>query len=339
MNLRAPWLSVFLLLAVFFGGCKSEETASPSGGAVLTLGAYSIPREAYGKAVYPAFLKSREGKRALTIRDSFMASGAQARAIVGGFEADVAALSLAPDVELIQKAGLIEHDWKSGLYEGMVTRSIVVIGVRPGNPKNIRDFEDLARDGVEVLTPNVRMSGGAMWNVLAVVGAALREHQDEEKAVELLSKILRNVKIMDRAGRDSVLTFERGVGDAVITYENEILVGQAAGKKYEYVIPRSTVLIENPVAVVDAYAKRHGVLEEAREFVDFLYTEEAQRAFGEHGLRPVVPEVAASFGDRFPPVQDLFTVKDLGGWDAVRERVFADGGIYDRALAASRRKP
>ncbi|NLY95260.1 MAG: sulfate ABC transporter substrate-binding protein, partial [Myxococcales bacterium] len=261
MNLRAPWLSVFLLLAVFFGGCKSEETASPSGGAVLTLGAYSIPREAYGKAVYPAFLKSREGKRALTIRDSFMASGAQARAIVGGFEADVAALSLAPDIELIQKAGLIEHDWKSGPYEGMVTRSIVVIGVRPGNPKNIRDFEDLARDGVEVLTPNVRMSGGAMWNVLAVVGAALREHQDEEKAVELLSKILRNVKIMDRAGRDSVLTFERGVGDAIITYENEILVGQAAGKKYEYVIPRSTVLIENPVAVVDAYAKRHGVLE------------------------------------------------------------------------------
>src|SRR5690606_7395576 len=132
--------------------------------------------------------------------------------------------------------------------------------------------------------------------------------------VELLASILRNVKIMDRGARDSMLTFERGVGDAIITYENEMLVGRAGGKTYEYVVPRSTVLIENPVAVVDVYARRHGVLDEARAFVDFLYTEEAQRAFAEHGLRPVVPSVEAELTGRFPAVQDLFTVADLGGW-------------------------
>jgi sulfate/thiosulfate transport system substrate-binding protein len=135
-----------------------------------------------------------------------------------------------------------------------------------------------------------------------------------------------------------MLTFERGVGDAIITYENEILVGRAGGKTYEYVVPRSTILIENPVAVVDAHARRHGVLDDARAFVEFLYTDEAQRAFAEHGLRPVVPEVAAAMNDRFPRVPDLFTVADLGGWPAVQARIFSDGGLYDRALALSRSK-
>jgi sulfate/thiosulfate transport system substrate-binding protein len=338
-------VGVFLLWA-FAPGCKGTGD-SPEGSSAtsLTLGAYTTPREAYGKAIVPAFRRAHREQtgRTLEVRDSFMASGAQARAIVGGFEADVAALSLEPDVELIQKAGLIEHDWKSGPHGGTVTRSIVVIGVREGNPKNIRDFEDLAREGVQVLTPNVRMSGGAMWNILGIVGAAARGHAgvertDDEAIVALLAAVLRNVKIMDRGARDSMLTFERGVGDAIITYENEILVGRAGGKTYEVVVPRSTVLIENPVAVVDAYARRHGVLDDARAFVDFLYTEEAQRAFAEHGLRPVVPSVEDELAGRFPVVQDLFTVADLGGWPAVQARIFGQGGLYDRALAESRRK-
>src|SRR5690606_14685234 len=262
---------------------------------------------------------------------------AQARAIIGGFDADVAALSLEPDIETLQKAGLIKHDWKARKHGGMVTNSVVVIGVRAGNPKNIRTWEDLARPEVSVLTPNVRTSGGAMWNVLAIYGAALRKPDgNENAAVNLLASILRNVKIMDRGARDSMLTFERGIGDAIITYENEILVGRAEGKRYDYVTPSSTILIENPVALVDANVDRHGSREATRAFIDFLFTPEAQRSYAEHGLRPVVDSVATEVRERFAPVEDLFTIRDLGDWPEAQRLLFAEGGVYDRALAQSR---
>jgi sulfate transport system substrate-binding protein len=179
-----------------------------------------------------------------------------------------------------------------------------------------------------------------MWNILAVYGAGLRgaggSGDAAAAAIELLAAVLRNVDIMDRSARDSMLTFERGVGDAVITYENEIFAGRAKGQRYDYVVPRSTLLIENPVAVVDGYAERHGAGELARAFVAFLWTPEAQRLFARHGLRPVVPAVAAEVQDGFPAVADLFTIRDLGGWADVERVVFAPGGVYDQALARSR---
>lgn len=339
------WRVFFLALVTLVLGCEAcTSSDDTSGGAqTITLGVYTTPREAYGQAILPAFRQRyrQESGKAIDVRESYLASGAQARAIIGGFEADVAALSLEPDIEKLREAELITHDWNAGEHHGMVTRSIAVIGVREGNPKNIRDWRDLARPDVEVLTPNVRTSGGAMWNVLAIYGAAMRGHAgtqrgDEDAAIALLASILRNVKVMDKGGRDSMLTFERGIGDAIITYENEILVGRAEGKTYDYVAPSSTILIENPIAIVDVNVERHGSRQAARAFIDFLYTPEAQRFYAQHGLRPVLESVQTEEQERFAPVDDLFTVRDLGGWEEVERLLFSKGGVYDRALAQSR---
>lgn len=318
-------------------GCKPRQPTSNAQAATLTLGAYTTPREAYG-AILPVFQKhvqARSGKE-VAFKESYLGSGAQARAIMGGFEADIAALSLVPDIQSLADGGLVKADWAAGERAGIVTQSVVVIGVRPGNPKGIKDWSDLAKPGIEVLTPNVRTSGGAMWNVLAIYGAAHRaEGGNEAKVIDTLAAVLRNVKIMDRSGRDSLLTFERGVGDAVITYENEILVGRKAGKNYDYVVPSTTIIIENPVAVVHQYAERHGVQGLAESFVNFLFTPEVQRIYVDHGLRPVHPVVAEEAKSRFPAVPQPFTVADLGGWQKVQAQIFGEGGIYDRALTAS----
>jgi sulfate transport system substrate-binding protein len=230
----------------------------------------------------------------------------------------------------------------------MVTRSVVVIGVRKGNPKGIRDWTDLARKGVEVLTPDVRTSGGAMWNVAAIYGAALRAGSGsgtgagsvhdggKAAAAKLLADVLANVEILDKGARESLLNFERGVGDAIVTYENEILVGRMKGKDYEYVIPKSTILIENPIALVDANTDKHGSRKLAEAFLAFLHTPEAQRGFAEYGLRPVSAAVASELGARFPAVGDQFTIADLGGWERVQKELFAKGAVYDQALEAAR---
>ena len=331
------------MAVIAIGGCKSGDKGGGRDADSLTIGAYTTPREVYGQAIIPAFceaLEKRTGKR-IEVNESYLGSGAQARAIIAGFEADVAALSLEPDIEKLRNAGLIRHDWKAGAHRGMVTRSIVVIGVREGNPENIRTWQDLARPGVQVLTPNARTSGGAMWNILAIYGAATRgsdkpREDAHEDAVDLLAAILGNVKIMDRGARDSILTFERGVGDAIITYENEILVGQTKGQTYEYVIPDATILIENPVAVIDEYAEAHGTIDTAREFVDFLWTPKMQREYARHGLRPVLDEVAKEVSDRFPAVPAIFTIRDLGGWDEAQRLLFSKGGVYEQALTRSR---
>lgn len=336
--------TLFALGALLNGvGCGGSEPGEASTD-TLTLGAYTTPREAYAELL-PGFVarwRERTG-RTIEVRESYLGSGAQARAIVGGFEADVAALSLAPDVDTLREANLVTHDYTNDAFGGMVTRSVVVIGVREGNPKNIRDWADLAREDVEVLTPNVRTSGGAMWNVLALYGAAMRGHagvpaNDRDAAVGFVASVLRRVKIMDRGARDSMLTFERGVGDAIITYENEIAAARAKGERYDVVIPRSTVRIDNPIAVVDAYATRHRGNESARALIEFLREPEAQRVFARHGFRPVLDSVAAEVEASFPRVEDLFTVQDLGGWDAVRRDVFADGAAYDRALERALRR-
>jgi len=339
-----------LLLCLALLGCggkasspsSQEQSASPqaAGPISLTLGGYTTPREAYG-AILPAFQEhwAKPRKQELSFKESYLGSGAQARAIAGGFEADVAALSLEPDLEVIRKAGLISHDWKKvGSHAGVVTRSIVVIGVREGNPKNIKDWDDLARPGLNVLTPNVRTSGGARWNIAAVWGAALRgktasaKANDPESATKLLGAILRNVKNMDAGARESLLQFERGVGDAIITYENEILVGQQKGQKYEYVIPRSTILIENPVALVDRYVDKHGTREVATAFLEFLTTPAAQRIYAQHGLRPVLGELERELADKYKQPEDLFTIRDLGDWAGTQSKVFDTGSAYDRAL-------
>jgi sulfate transport system substrate-binding protein len=325
-------------LSILLAGCGGEGTPAPGAATAtrtLVLGAYTTPREVYGKAIIPAFQrhwKERTGET-VTFQESYLGSGAQARAIVGGFEADVAALSLEADVDAVAKAGLIAHDWKADAYQGMVTRSVVVLAVRAGNPKGVREWDDLRAPGLNVLTPNARTSGGAMWNVCALYGAARRGHT-ATAAEDLLRDVLRNVSVMDKGARESIVNFEKGVGDVAITYENEVLVGQKAGQSYQYVVPGSTILIENPVAVIDRYADKHGTRDVAEAFVAFLRSAEAQRAFADYGYRPVEPGVAAEVAGRFPAVKDLFSIRDLGGWPEVQKTLFAPDALYDRVTAA-----
>jgi sulfate/thiosulfate transport system substrate-binding protein len=342
-----------LLLSACGGGpaTPAAETAAPAGGATaaaaatLNLGAYTTPREAYGQLL-PLFKKQWQAKtgQELTFQESYLGSGAQSRAIVEGFEADVAALSLQADIDRIQKAGLITHDWQATPTKGMVSDSIVVFAVRPGNPKGIKDWADLAQPGLQILTPNPKTSGGAMWNVMALYGAAWRGQVagvpagDEEAAKQFLVSVLKNVTVMDKGARESITNFEKGVGDVAITYENEVLVGQQGGQKYDMVIPTSTILIENPIAVVDAYADKHGNRAAAEALVSFLLTKEAQEVFAQHGLRSVDPAVAKATAAQFPPVTDLFTIDAFGGWDKVTPKFFGEDGIATQALVAAQSK-
>ncbi|HKY60361.1 MAG TPA: sulfate ABC transporter substrate-binding protein [Gemmatimonadota bacterium] len=339
LGIRLAWAALGLAATLSVTGCGDVEERAQVPRVTLVLGAYTTPREAYGEGIIPAFQeywKTRTGQD-VVFRESYQGSGAQARAIVGGFEADVAALSLEADVDKLTEAGLITHDWRAKPHGGMITNSIAVMAVRAGNPKGIRDWADLARPGVEVLTPDPQTSGGAQWNVAALYGAALRGHagvpaDNPQAAFGVLQDVLRNVRIMDKGARESITNFERGVGDVAITYENEVQVAQEAGEDYEYVVPTSTILIENPVAVVDVYADRHGVREVADAFVDFLWRQESQRAFAENGYRPVDPTVAREFASRFPEVQDLWGIDALGGWTQVRAEIFGPRGIFTRAF-------
>jgi len=335
-------------LLIFLAACSSPSAGNPgpsSGEAVkLTLGAYTTPREAYRELIpiFQAQWKEKTGQE-VVFEESYLGSGAQSRAIIEGFEADVAALSLEADVNRIQEAGLITHDWKGGPYQGMVSTSIVSFAVREGNPKRITDWADLGQPGLEILTPHAKTSGGAMWNILALYGAAKRgfvegvARDDEAAASEFLLTVLGNVTVMDKGARESITNFEKGVGDVAITYENEVLVGQMNGQNYELVIPRSTILIQNPVAVIDAYVDKHDTREVAEAFVEFLYSSQAQEIFAKYGLRSVDPQVAESTADYYPPVQDLFTVDYFDGWEQIMPTFFGDQGIYTLTVAKVQR--
>ncbi len=347
-------LSAAVLLTACGGASTNSQTSSsttaPTGSETgkgqvkLVLGAYTTPREAYGELI-PIFQKQWKEKTGqdVVFEESYLGSGAQSRAIVDGFEADIAALSLEADINRIEKAKLITHDWRRGPSKGMVSDSIAVIGVRKGNPKGIKDWADLTKPGLEVLTPNPKASGGAMWNILALYGAALRGHVegvpkgDEAAAQKFLLDVLNNVTVLDKGARESITNYEMGVGDAIITYENEILVGRKSGQDYEYLIPKSTILIENPVAVVDAYVDKHGARAAAEAFVNFLFTPEAQQVFAKHGLRSVDPEVAKATAAQYPAVEDLFTIQEFGGWAKATPDVFGEDGVYTKALSQVQR--
>lgn len=330
-------LAAILGSVVLFAACGAP--AAPGGAVTLVLGAYTTPREAYAKAVIPAFQKHWKEKTGqdVTFQEAYQGSGAQARAIIGGFEADIAALSLEEDIEKIREAGLITHDWRSRTYGGMVTTSIVVIAVRQGNPLGIHDWADLTRPQLNVLTPDPSTSGGAKWNIAAIYGAALRGHAgveaNSDAAARLLGDVFRNVSIMDKGARESITNFEKGVGDVAITYENEVLVGRQSGQTYEYVIPTSTILIENPVAIVDANVDKHGVRPVAEAFVEFLSSQDAQRAYVTYGLRPLDPTVAGESNTMYPPVKDLWKIDFLGGWPKVSKDIFGTEGIFTKTLA------
>jgi len=336
-----------LLIAVLLTGCagngpSAEEPAAAGDEVKLTLAAYTTPREAYGE-ILPLFQKYWKEKtgQTVTFEESYLGSGAQSRAVVEGFEADIVALSLEADVTRIVEAGLITHDWKAAHNDGIVTTSVVAFAVRKGNPLGIQDWDDLLGEEIEMLTPNPRTSGGAMWNLLALYGALLRGQvegvpaDDPAAAQEFVQGFLRRIKVMDKGARESITSFESGIGNVAITYENEILVARQQGQEYDMVIPRSTILIQNPVAVVDVYAQKHGTLEAAQGFVDFLFTPEAQEVFARYGLRSINPGVAKATATQYPEVPDLFTIEFFGGWAKATPDYFGETGIFTEALLNS----
>ncbi|MGQ0811712.1 MAG: sulfate ABC transporter substrate-binding protein [Nitrospiraceae bacterium] len=307
----------------------------------MILAAYSVPKEAYEQHIIPTFQrmwKQRTGQD-LRVRSSYGASGAQARAIIGGFEADVAVLSVEGDIDQLVQAGAITHEWRRSPHKGMITASVVAFGVRKGNPKHIHLWEDLARSGIDVLYPNPKTSGGAMWDIIAMYGAGLElaKQQDKESAeahaAGLIKRIQKNVKVMDKSGRESVTTFERGVGDVLVTYENELLPRIKSGRPYDVIIPPQTVWIENPAALIDRHVDRHRVRDVAEAFIAFLQGPEAQTAFRELGFRDVdttPPALHPGSATTHPAI--LFTIADLGGWTTVSSKLFSPQGVWTKAV-------
>jgi sulfate/thiosulfate transport system substrate-binding protein len=306
-----------VLVVAFAAGVAVAATdwapAAPSE-TKITLVAYSTPREAYAKLA-DAFEKTAAG-RGVSVDQSYGASGEQARAVLSGLEADIVALSLEPDVTKLVRGGLVPTNWKQGARGGTVTRSVVVFAVRDGNPKKIRGWNDLIEPGVEVVTPNVQTSGGAKWNVLAAYGARLRATKSHRQGVAYLRELYEHVVSQDKSAREALQTFLAGRGDVLLAYENEAIFANQKGQKLEYVIPKATLRIENPIAITKAGLRKPA----ARAFLRFVRSKQAQRIFAENGYRPVLPSAASGFS--FPVGRQQFTIDYLGGWKQVDSRFF-----------------
>jgi sulfate/thiosulfate transport system substrate-binding protein len=312
-------VAAIIVASLMLYGCGSGGASSGSddgGPATLSLVGYSTIEEAYDEQT-PAFAETKAGK-GVTFTSSYGPSGDQSRAVEAGQPADVVAFSLEPDMTRLVDAKLVDPDWNKNEYNGMITDSVVSLVVREGNPKGIEDWDDLTKPGVEVITPNPFSSGGAKWNIMAAYGAQLKQGKSDAEAKAYLKDLFSNVPVQPGSARDALQTFTGGKGDVLISYENEAILAQREDQSIEYTIPDETILIENPIAVTSEseYPK------EADAFLDFLYSEEGQRIFGEVGYRPVDEKVLAEFDYPEPP--DLFTIKSLGGWEKVDAEFFDD---------------
>ena len=299
-------------LALTVAGCGGGSSAGGGSRVELSLVAYSTPQAAY-EALIKAFQKTPEGKN-VTFTKSFGGSGDQSRAVEAGLKADVVAFSLEPDMTRLVKKGLVAEDWTSQGDKGNVSYSVVALATRKGNPKGIKDWDDLTGSGVEVITPNPFTSGGARWNVLAGYGATSNKGADRTAGVAYLDSLFTHVPVQDDSARKALQTFVGGKGDVMIAYENEAIYARQQKQPIDYVIPDSTILIQNPVAVTKTSA--HPT--EANAFLKFLFGKEGQQIFVDQGYRPISKDTTATF----PTPSKLFTIEDLGGWTSVNKDFF-----------------
>ncbi|WP_054813487.1 sulfate ABC transporter substrate-binding protein [Nocardia arizonensis] len=317
------------------GGGASDtvggDVADGSGG-TLNLYAYAVPKPGFDKVV-PEFNKTDAGK-GVVVNGSYGASGDQSRKVKDGAEADVVNFSVEPDITRLVDAGLVDVDWNADANKGIPFGSVVVIVTRPGNPKGIKDWDDLLAPGVEVVTPNPFSSGSAKWNLLAPYAVKSEGGANPQAGLDYLSRLIssEHIKVQPKSGREATETFLQGTGDVLLSYENEALFAERNGDKIEHTVPPQTFKIENPVAVL----KNSKNPEKAVAFRDFLFTPAGQRAWAQAGFRPVDPAVAADFAKDFPTPRKLWTIGDLGGWKKVDKELFApDTGsvavIYDKA--------
>ena len=291
--------------------------------------------EAYN-ALFAAYWKKKTGQD-VTVQQSHGGSGAQARAVIDGLSADVVTLALAYDVDAIAKSGALPADWQKRLPDASAPyTSTVVFVVRKGNPKRIRDWNDVARSGVAVVAANPKTSGGARWNFLAAYAYGLKHsHNDDAKATAFAAGVYKNVAVLDGGSRGATVSFvDRQIGDVLLAWENEAFFIQRSAPKdgYEIVVPSVSVLAEPPVAVVDANARKHGTEAVAEAYLRYLYSPEAQKLACREGYRPRLTSVLGSCGTHFART-DLVTIASFGGWQTAQARFFADGGVFDRIAA------
>lgn len=307
------------VLAACGGG--SSDVAGDGGGSkadtTLTLVAYAVPEPGWSKII-PAFAATPEGK-GVGVTTSYGASGDQSRAVVDGKPADIVNFSVEPDVTRLVKANKVAADWNKDATKGIPFGSVVSLVVRKGNPKNIKDWDDLLAPGIEVVTPSPLSSGSAKWNLLAPYAAKSNGGQDPQAGLDFVNKLVtEHVKTRPGSGREATDVFLQGTGDVLISYENEAINVERQGKPVEHVNPPQTFKIENPVAVVTTSAHQ----DKATALKNFLFTPEGQKIWAEAGFRPVDPAIAADFAADFPTPQKLWTIADLGGWTTVDPALF-----------------
>ncbi|WP_325170257.1 sulfate ABC transporter substrate-binding protein [Cupriavidus respiraculi] len=320
--------------------------ASPAVWADTTLlnVSYDPTRELYVD-VNAAFAKAWKaaGGDNVTIRQSHGGSGKQARSVIDGLQADVVTLALGYDIDAIAQKGLLNADWQKRLpHNASPYTSTIVFLVRKGNPKGIKDWNDLARQGVQVITPNPKTSGGARWNYLAAWGYALRQPGGSEaKAKDFVGQVLKNVPVLDSGARGATTTFvERGIGDVLVAWENEAIlaVKELGPDKFDIVVPSVSILAEPPVAVVDKVVDKKGTRKAAEAYLKFLYSDEGQEIAAKNYYRPTSEKIAAKYASAFPKVR-LFTIDEaFGGWQKAQAAHFADGGTFDQIYQPGRSK-
>ena len=334
--------SAFILSALLLlSGCgedtssEKKEGKSSSKSVELLNVSYDPTRELYKEynEKFAEYWKEEKGQD-VTIKQSHGGSGSQARAVIDGLEADVVTLALAYDIDAIADQKLLDSDWIKKLDNNSAPyTSTIVFLVRKGNPKGIKDWDDLTKKGVSVVTPNPKTSGGARWNYLAAWGYALKKYNnDEEKAKEFVANIYKNVEVLDSGARGSTTTFvEKGIGDVLIAWENEafLSLNELGKDEFEIVAPSISILAEPSVAVVDSVVDKKGTREVAEEYLNYLYSDVGQEIAAKNYYRPRSEEVAKKYKDQFPEIE-LFTVdKEFGSWREAQEKHFNDGGVFD----------
>ena len=333
---------MFLLVIVVFAVSGLFQAAQAAKEVTILNSSYDPTRELY-QEVNAAFVKAWQGKtgQVVTVNQSHGGSGKQARAVIDGLEADVVTLALAYDIDAIyEKGNLLSKNWQSRLPDNSAPyTSTIVLLVRKSNPKNIKDWGDLIRPGISVITPNPKTSGGARWNYLAAWGYALKHYKTDanesadQRAKEFVTKLFKNVPVLDSGARGSLTTFvHRGIGDVLLAWENEafLAVNELGKDRFEIVVPSVSILAEPPVALVDKVVDRRGTRAVAQAYLEYLYSQEGEEIAAKHYYRPRLKSVAEKYADRFPKVS-LFTIDEVfGGWQKAQKTHFADGGVFDQ---------
>ncbi|MFP7298204.1 sulfate ABC transporter substrate-binding protein [Neobacillus niacini] len=346
--MKKTWLTLLsLTLLLWVAGCSKQSVTS--GEEEQTAGtqesvkkeiellnvSYDPTREFYEEynKSFAAYWEKEKGQK-VTINQSHGGSGKQSRSVIDGLEADIVTLALAYDIDVIAEAGKLSENWQERLDNNSSPyTSTIVFLVRKGNPKGIKDWDDLVKSNVSVITPNPKTSGGARWNYLAAWGYALEKNNgDEAKAKEFVTKLFKNVPVLDSGARGSTTTFvEREIGDVLIAWENEafLALNELGKDEFEIVVPSVSILAEPPVTVVDENAKKHGTEEAAKAYLDYLYSEEGQEIAAKNYYRPRSESVAKKYSEQFPEI-NLFTIDEVfDGWKTAQKKHFDDGGIFD----------